>query len=134
MQNPPPGPPPDNVPAAPAAGIDRRTGATLIYGLTWVGGLLGLFVFGKDDPELKYHGARALVLWLPLFILTYLIDLVLGFIPVVRVVVPLLFNVALVVLWIYGIYKAWTTRGARFPIPVLGPLVEPYAERVANSV
>ena len=135
MQNPPPGPPPQsNQPAAASSGIDRKTGAAIIYGLTWVGGLLGLFVFGKDDPELKWHGARSIVLWLPLMILTWVLGLIFGFIPVVKYIVPLLLDIALVVTWIYCLYKAWTTAGARFAIPLLGPIVDPYAERIAGSV
>ncbi|HEX6350509.1 MAG TPA: hypothetical protein VF160_14095 [Candidatus Dormibacteraeota bacterium] len=153
MQNPPPGPPPGQPgpppgqqphmqpqpqpqmqPAARSGGIDRKTGAALIYGLTWVGGLLGLFVFGKDDPELKWHGARSLVLWLPLMILTWILGLIFGFIPVVKYIVPLLLDIVLVVTWIYCLYKAWTTAGSRFSIPGFGPIVDPYADRFAASV
>jgi uncharacterized membrane protein len=135
MQNPPPGPPPQsNQPAAARSGIDRKTGAAIIYGLTWVGGLLGLFVFGRDDPELKWHGARSIVLWVPLMILTWVLGLIFGFIPVVKYIVPLLLDIALVVTWIYCLYKAWSTAGSRFAIPLLGPIIDPYAERIAASV
>ncbi|HEY8643422.1 MAG TPA: hypothetical protein VIO84_11735 [Candidatus Dormibacteraeota bacterium] len=142
MQNPPgppqsnpPGPPPQsNPPAATRSGIDRKTGAALIYGLTWVGGLLGLFVFGRDDPELKYHGARSIVLWVPLLILSWIIGIVFGFIPVIRVIMPILLWIVLVVTWVYCLYKAWSTNGSRFAIPGFGPIIEPYAERLAASV
>jgi uncharacterized membrane protein len=135
MQNPPPGPPPQsNQPAAASSGIDRKTGAAIIYGLTWVGGLLGLFVFGKDDPELKWHGARSIVLWVPLMILTYILGLIFGFIPVVKYIVPLLLDIALVVTWVYCLYKAWSTAGSRFSIPLLGPIIDPYATRISGSV
>jgi len=128
MQNPPgppqsnpPGPPPQsNPPAATRSGIDRKTGAALIYGLTWVGGLLGLFVFGRDDPELKYHGARSIVLWVPLLILSWIIGIVFGFIPVIRVIMPILLWIVLVVTWVYCLYKAWSTNGSRLAIPTSG--------------
>ena len=135
MQNPPPGPPPQsNQPAASSSGIDRKTGAAIIYGLTFIGGLLGLFVFGKDDPELKWHGARSLVLWVPLWVLSILVGIIFGFIPVVRVIVPWIVNIALIVTWVYCLYQAWTTAGSRFAIPILGPIINPYADRIAGSV
>jgi uncharacterized membrane protein len=37
-------------------------------------------------------------------------------------------------MWIVCLYKAWSGGGARFEIPLVGGVVTPYAEQIANSV
>ena len=39
-----------------------------------------------------------------------------------------------IVMWIICMVKAWTGGGARFPIPLVGGVVTPYAEQLAGSV
>jgi uncharacterized membrane protein len=39
-----------------------------------------------------------------------------------------------IIIWIICMVKAWSGGGARFPIPLLGGVITPYAEQLANSV
>jgi len=53
-----------------------------------------------------------------------------GFISIVGYLVGLF----AFIMWIVCLYKAWSGGGARFEIPLVGGVVTPYAEQIANSV
>ncbi len=120
MQNPPP--------AQGAGGVDKRTGATLSYLLGWVTGIIFLFV-GKNDPDVKYHASQSIVFFGGLTVLSIII----GFIPVVGLL-SILLNIVGVVVWVYCLWKAWTTNGARFQIPVIGGAISGFVDQLAGSV
>ncbi len=130
MQNPPGPPGPSGPPPAMASsGMDKKTAATLAYLLTWITGIIFLFV-GKDDPDVKFHAARAIVTFLPLQILAYLSGLLPNPVSLIGVVLW----IAYIVAWLFSLYKSWTGGGARFEIPFLSGVVDTFAERLAASV
>ncbi|MDQ6918035.1 MAG: hypothetical protein M3Z98_01625 [Candidatus Dormibacteraeota bacterium] len=130
MQNPPGPPGPSGPPPAMAgSGMDKKTAATLAYLLTWITGIIFLFV-GKDDPDVKFHAARAIVTFLPLQILAYLS----GLLPNPVSLIGLVLWVGYIVAWLFCLYKSWTGGGVRFEIPFLSGVVDTFAERLAASV
>ena len=162
MQNPPPGPPPGSPPPGPpsgnpppydpgtpppgyqpppsyqttsTSGIDKRTGAFLAYILTWLTGVIFLFI-GKNDPDVKYHGAQSLVFFGALAVINVVLSIVSGISHALFFIgfISTLIWIYGVVMWIFCLYKAWTGGGARFQIPLVGGIVTPYAEQIANSV
>jgi uncharacterized membrane protein len=141
MQNPPPGPPPGGQPNYPppaaASGIDKKTGATLSYLLGWVTGVIFLFV-GKDDPDVKYHAAQSVVFFGALTVIFWVMRFVDAFLPTAVVflfsLVLFVIGVFSFVVWIMCLYRAYTGGGARFEIPIVGGIVTPYAEQLANAV
>lgn len=136
MQNP-PGPPaqqPAQQPAPASGGMDKRTAALLSYLITWITGIIFLFV-GKNDPDVKYHAAQSVVFFGGLTVLNIIISIVasingLGAVGWIGSLVSLVQFIG----WIYCLYKAWTGNGARFEIPVLGGVVTPWAEQLAGRV
>jgi uncharacterized membrane protein len=168
MQNPPPGPPPGGQPPnyeppsyppggqqqgypppgqpgyqqpgyQPAAtgGIDRKTGAILSYVLWWVTGVIFLFV-GKNDPDVKYHGAQSLVFFGGVTVIGWVLRIIGGFMPsglgLILGLVSFVIWVFAVVVWVICLVRAASGGGARFEIPVVGSFVTPYAEQIANAV
>jgi uncharacterized membrane protein len=133
MQNPPgpPGPPP---PAAASAGMDKRTAALLSYLVTWITGIIFLFV-GKNDPDVKYHAAQSIVFFGGLTVLNIILSIVsnINGLSVIGFVGSLISLIQFIG-WIYCLYKAWTGNGARFEIPLLGGVVTPWAEQLAARV
>lgn len=127
MQNPPG--PPGQPPAMATTGMDKKTAATLAYLLTWVTGIIFLFV-GKNDPDVKFHAARAIVTFLPLQILISLS----GLLPSPVSYIGFVLWIGYVVAWIFCLYKAWTGNGARFEIPFLSGVVDTFAEQLAARV
>src|SRR5438270_9202816 len=89
MQNPPPGQPPGgqppsypppggqppSYPPSAAGGVDKKTGAILSYLLWWITGLIFLFV-GKNDPDVKYHGAQSTVFFGGITVINLIISIV----------------------------------------------------------
>jgi len=140
MQNPPPGPPPGPPPSGypqqpyqPAAsGIDKRTGAFLSYLLGWVTGLIMLFV-GKADPDVKFHAAQSIVLFGGLTVIEIVLRIVWSYVGVFGIIYWLV-GLFSFVIWIVVLVKAWTGAGARFQVPLVGGVVTPYAEQLADSV
>jgi uncharacterized membrane protein len=141
MQNPPgpPGPPPPGPqgppPAMAGTGMDKKTAALLSYLVTWITGIIFLFV-GKNDPDVKYHAAQSIVFFGGISIIEILVNIVtsissaLGFLSWLN----FLLNIVILVGWIYCLYKAWTGNGARFEIPVIGSIITPNAEMLAARV
>ncbi len=133
MQNP-PGPPQSNPPATTSSGVDKKTGATLAYLFWWVTGLIFLFV-GKNDPDVKFHAAQSVVFFGAITVIRLILGIigiyVAGF--VLGLISLLIFLFALVI-WIMAMYKAWTTGGSRFELPIVGSFVAPYAEQLAAAV
>ena len=114
--------------------MDTRTGAFLAYLLTWITGIIFLFV-GKDNPNIKYHAAQSIVYFGSLTVIDIILQILanirgLGFLGII----VLLINLLQFVSWIYCLIKAWTGNGERFALPVVGGVVTTYAEQVANAV
>jgi uncharacterized membrane protein len=121
----------------PAAqgGIDKKTGSWLAYLLWWITGLIMLFV-GKNDPDVKYHAAQSVVLFGSYSVIQVILS-ILGRIDALSVVlgiISLLLWIVAVIFWIILLVKAFSGNGQRFTVPVLGGVISPYAEQLANSV
>ena len=83
MSQMPPPPPASPEPApAPAGGTsavgsNKKTYTILAYVLTWIGGLIFLFV-GKDDPDVKWNSANSLIIFGGLTILNLIFAVIPG--------------------------------------------------------
>lgn len=149
MQNPPPGPPSGGQPPSypppgqppgyqpAAAGIDKKTGAILSYLLGWVTGVIFLFV-GKNDPDVRYHAAQSVVFFGGMTVVFWVVRILGGFFGLPISILFALVMFALIiynfVVWIMCLVQAANGNGARFQIPLVGSLVTPYAEQLANAV
>jgi len=126
-------PPPPSQPAPvggtpSTVGGNKKTYTILAYVLGWITGLIFLFV-GKDDPDVKWNAANAVVVFGGLSV----ISLVLSFIPVVNVLTILLSLVGFV-LWIIFLVQAIQGNGERIQAPLIGNFISPYVDQLANAV
>jgi uncharacterized membrane protein len=129
-------PPPPGQPAQPgmggtptAAAGNKKTYTILAYVLTWLGGLIFLFV-GKDDPDVKWNSANSLIVFGGLFIL----DIVLGFIPYVNLVTLWLIPLIGLAYWIYFLVKSIQGNGERIPAIGIGTFINGFVDQLANAV
>jgi uncharacterized membrane protein len=132
-----PPPPPASGPA-PTPGIDKKTGAILSYVLWWITGIVFLFV-GKDDPDVKYHAAQSVIFFgsvTALGVVISIINSVVGSVSLALIlgVLDLAVWLFAIVIWIVCMAQAASRNGARFPLPLVGGVVTPYAEQLANAV
>jgi uncharacterized membrane protein len=112
-----------------AAGSNKNLYSILAWAaLPPIGSLIFLFV-GKDDPDVKYNAAQALVIhgaalivWIILWILTLLIF------PLVFLLI--IFDIVWFVIWLIGLIMALQAGGNRVNFPVLGPMAASYVPMV----
>jgi uncharacterized membrane protein len=123
-----------------AQGMDKRIAAIVIYLLGWIGGLLGLYIWGKKDPDLRYHGAQSLLVHGLLTVLYIVIVIVGGIVsqgPLVLsgiwVIVELLFAIAWLIVYLGCLFLAYRSGGSRFEVPVIGRVLAPYVETVSAA-
>ena len=154
MQNPPPGPPPGGQPPSypppggqqpgypppgyqPASGIDKKTGAILSYLLWWITGIIFLFV-GKNDPDVKFHAAQSTIFFGGITIIGFIIREISAFsgftLGALLAFISFLIWLFGVIVWIMCLIRASGGGGARFELPVVGGVITPYAEQLANAV
>ena len=154
MQNPPPGPPPGGQPPSypppggqqpgypppgyqPASGIDKKTGAILSYLLWWITGIIFLFV-GKNDPDVKFHAAQSTIFFGSISIVGFILNRIASFTDLTLAAILGLISFLIwlfgVIIWVIALLRANSTGGARFTLPLVGGVVAPYAEQLANAV
>jgi len=98
-------------------GVTENLEALFCYALGWVTRLVFLLLEQKN-AFVRFHALQSLVTFLALFI----ISAVIGFIPVLGVLVGLLLWPLGLVLWIVLMVKAY--KGERYKLPVVGDFVE----------
>jgi len=126
-------PPPPSQPAPmggtpSSAGSNKKSYTILAYLLGWITGIIFLFV-GKDDPDVKWNAANSIVFFGGLSV----INIILGFIPVVNV---LTFVVGLVgfIFWVIIMIQALQGTGQRIPVPGVGQYINRYVDQLVASV
>src|SRR5260370_40445089 len=128
-QMPPPPPQPAPMGGTPsAAGSNKKTYTILAYVLGWIGGLIFLCV-GKDDPDVKWNAANSVVVFGGLSV----VNLILGFIPVVNVLAVVVTIVGFIY-WVIFMIQAIQGTGQRIPAPLVGTYINRYVDQLANSV
>jgi uncharacterized membrane protein len=126
---PPPGQPaPMSGAGSGSAGSNKKTYTILAYVLGWLGGLIFLFV-GKDDPDVKWNAAQSLIIFGGLTV----IIIILGFIPVLNILALLVWLVGFIY-WVIFLIQSIQGNGERIPAPLIGNVIAPYVDQLANSV
>jgi uncharacterized membrane protein len=98
-------------------GVTENLEALLCYALGWVSGLVFLLIEQKN-AFVRFHAMQSLATFLALFVVSFVI----GFIPVLGILVSLLIWPLSIVLWILLMVKAY--KGERYKLPVVGDFVE----------
>jgi uncharacterized membrane protein len=111
--------------ASPTAGLDENVAGLLCYILGWVTGLIFLLI--DKRPFVKFHAAQSIAMSIGVFVLYFVLAIFMGLLHVIHLgllafmLYPLL-GLALFVLWIFVMYKAY--QHEKFKLPIIGDLVE----------
>ena len=124
-----PAPAPGPAGGTSAVGSNKKTYTILAYVLTWIGGLIFLFV-GKDDPDVKWNSANSLIVFGGLTIL----NIVLGFIPGLNLITFWLIPLVGLAYWIFFLVKSIQGNGERIPAWGIGTFLNQYVDQLANAV
>jgi uncharacterized membrane protein len=127
-------PPPPSQPS-PTGGMPSATdGNKNLYTiLAWalfppIGSLIFLFV-GKDDADVKYNAANA-VLVHGAMLAVYIVLWILSAIVLPLLILATLWGFIWFLVWIVGLVVAFQAGGKRVNFPVLGPMVSAYVPMV----
>jgi len=89
-----------------------------------IGSLIFLFV-GKDDPDVKYNAAQAIIIHGVFLIVSIVLSVV--FFPLQAI-----WGILWFIVWVVGLVLALQASGGRVNFPVLGPMVANYVPTVEN--
>ena len=98
-------------------GIDVNIAAALTYLLCFITGIVFLVV-EKDSKFVRFHAMQSTVTFGGLFVL----NMVLGFIPLIGWLIGLLLVPVTFILWLILIFKAY--QGEKFKLPIVGDIAE----------
>ncbi len=98
-------------------GIDVNIAAALTYLLGFITGIVFLVV-EKDSKFVRFHAMQSTVTFGGLFVL----NMVLGFIPLIGWLIGLLLVPVTFILWLILIFKAY--QGEKFKLPFAGDIAE----------
>jgi uncharacterized membrane protein len=93
-----------------------------------IGSLIFLFV-GKDDPDVKYNAAQALVIHGGALIV-WIVLWVLGIIVFPLLFLLIIWDIVWFAIWLVGLILALQASGSRVNFPVLGPIAQSYVPMV----
>ena len=116
--------------------LDENVASALCYVLTWVTGII-FFLMEKDNKTVRFHAMQSILTFLPLTILGYIFQGVLGVsyatnnyygytygVPTLSpfYYVGLLIYLVVFILWLLLMFKAY--QGEKFKLPVVGDIAE----------
>lgn len=91
--------------------MEQKIRGLLAYLFGWIGGLVVLLAFKDNDSRTKFNACQSIVLSASSFI----VSLVLGFIPFVQIL-AYLYSVFILVLAIIGMIKAYQEEDYELPV------------------
>ncbi len=116
----------DVEPGAPkktTLGMDENIEGLLAYVLGWLTGIIFL-ILEKDSYFVRFHAMQSTITFLGLTIL----EIILGFIPIIGALLGMLLWILGLILWIVGMLKAY--NGELYKFPIVGDLAEQWLEKV----
>jgi len=99
-----------------STGLDENVAGFFCYLLGFITGIVFLVV-EKKSRFVRFHAMQSTITFLSLFV----ISLILGFIPIIGLLVYLIWILSLV-LWLFLMIKA--LRGERYLLPIVGKMAE----------
>ncbi|NJE10289.1 DUF4870 domain-containing protein [Thermococcus sp. MAR1] len=114
---------PPEEPKKTSLGMEENVEGLLAYVLGWLTGIIFLLL-EKESDFVRFHAMQSTITFLGLTIL----QIVLGFIPIIGTLLGALLWVLGLVLWIVGMLKAY--QGERYKFPIVGNLAEEWVGKV----
>lgn len=100
-----------------STGLDANIAGLLTYLLGFITGIIFLAI-EKDSQFVRFHAMQSTIVSIALFV----INVGLGFIPLLGWLISLLIAPIAFLLWLFLMFKAF--QGERFKLPVIGDIAE----------
>ena len=102
-----------------STGIQANVAALLTYVLGVITGVI-FYLIEKENKCVRFHAIQSSITFGGLLVL----GIVLGFVPIVGVMLMPILGIAEIILWIFLMIKAY--QGELFKLPVVGDMAEKY--------
>lgn len=109
-----------------STGLDENIASLLCYLGTFITGII-FFVLEKQSPTVKYHAMQSTVTFLGLWILQYVVD----FIPFIGWLLNMFISLAMVILWVILMIKAY--KNEMLKLPIVSDIAENLIEKFKGS-
>jgi len=108
-----------------SSGLQSNIAGALAYFLGPITGILFLLI-EKDNKFVRFHAMQSALTFGGIFVL----NIVLGFIPVLGWMAGTLLSMVSLVLWLFLMYKAFNNE--EYELPVIGDLARKQVEKVSQ--
>ena len=108
-----------------STGMKPNVAGALCYLFGWVTGLIFLLI-EKESKFVRFHAIQSIATYVVLFV----IYLILWFIPIIGWIINIFVAIAMFILWILLMYKAY--QGKKFKLPIVGDIAEKQAGQIAK--
>ena len=102
-----------------STGIQANVAALLTYVLGVITGVI-FYLIEKENKFVRFHAIQSSITFGGLLVL----GIVLGYVPIVGVMLMPILGIAEIILWIFLMIKAY--QGELFKLPVVGDMAEKY--------
>lgn len=102
-----------------STGIQANVAALLTYLLGVITGVI-FYLIEKENKFVRFHAIQSSITFGALLVL----GIVLGFVPIIGVMLMPILGIAEIILWIYLMIKAY--QGETFKLPIVGDMAEKY--------
>jgi len=97
-----------------STGMDQNVASLLCYVLGFITGLIFILI-EKDNKVVRFHAFQSLFTFLATFVIQILIGIIISIIPILAIF-SLVFSLAVLVLWIFLMVKAFQNQMIKLPI------------------
>ena len=109
-----------------STGMKPNVAGFLCYLFGWVTGLIFLLI-EKESKFVRFHAIQSIATYVVLFV----IYLILWFIPVIGWIINIFVAIAMFILWILLMYKAY--QGKKYKLPIVGNFAEKQANQAVKA-
>ncbi len=106
-----------------STGLDENLAGLLCYLAGFITGIIFL-ILEKNNKTVRFHAMQSIIVFGGLFIL----NIVLGWVPIIGFLAGLLIPILTLVLWIVLMVKAY--QGQKFKLPVVGDIAEKQVDQM----
>jgi uncharacterized membrane protein len=98
-----------------STGMEQNVASLICYVLGFITGLIFVLI-EKDNKVVRFHAFQSLFTFLPLTILQYVLTYILAMIAPALLIIMTIFSLAILVLWIFLMVKAFQNQMIKLPI------------------
>ncbi len=107
-----------------SSGMQQNVAGALCYLLGWVTGIIFL-IAEKENKFVRFHAWQSIIV----FGAYMVIAIILSFIPIIGWIIGMLLGIAIFILWLVLMFKAY--QGKMIKLPVAGNIAENQIEKQA---